>query len=78
MLTVEKFLFCVKLETGGLTVGWLRIFSSLLLGIAFVGLIAVALQDVVDEINRKFLVLDKTKLPIASEFDELYEILRNL
>lgn len=68
MLTVEKFLFYFKLETGGLTVGWIKIFSSLFMGIAFVLSLVFALPDVVDLINKKFGVNhDESRLPIASK-----------
>lgn len=67
MLTVEKFFFCFELETGGKAVGWLRIFSSLIMGTAFVASIGFAFQDVVEYINKRFAVHDKTQLPIASE-----------
>jgi hypothetical protein len=67
MLTVEKFLFCLKLETGGSAVGWMRIFSSLVLGISFIASIAFAFEDCVDYINKRFAVQDESQLPIASQ-----------
>jgi hypothetical protein len=67
MLTVGKFLLCFKLETGGLTVGWVRIFSSLLLMITVILSLAFALSGVVDQINKRFGVHDESRLPIASE-----------
>lgn len=67
MLTLKKFCFCFKLETGGYFVGWSGIISSLFLCIAMIATIIFTLPDVVDYVNHRFAVRDKSNLPIMSK-----------
>jgi hypothetical protein len=69
MLTVEKFLISFKLEIGGFTVGWVRILSSLILGLLFILSLGFALPEVVEYINKRFGVRDESRLPIASKIN---------
>lgn len=66
MLTVKKFLFCFKLETGGLFMGWSGIISSLLFFLGFIVSLTFSFHDIVDYINKRFGVLDKAHLPMMS------------
>jgi hypothetical protein len=56
MLTFKKFLFCLQLETGVSVIGFCGIFSSLILGIAFLLTTAFCSQDVFAYINERFLI----------------------
>jgi hypothetical protein len=44
IVTVEKFLFCFKLETGGFVLGWLGAVSSF---IGFISLLALGILGVI-------------------------------
>lgn len=68
MLTVKKFLFCLKLETGGLFMGWSGIISSLLFFLGFIVSLTFSFHDIVDYINRRFGISDGKHLPMMSEY----------
>lgn len=57
IVTVEKFLCCFKLETGGYVLGWLgSIFSVLaIIGLAALGALAVISYDVIEQtLNQSY------------------------
>lgn len=57
IVTVEKFLCCFKLETGGNVLGWLgSIFSVLaIIGLAALGALAVISYDVIEQtLNQSY------------------------
>lgn len=67
MYTVQKFLYCIKLKQGCKFIGWFGITYSLLLSLAFIGLLIFDLDDVVDYINNNFPIRKSNELPLACE-----------
>lgn len=67
MLTVKKFCFAFKLETGALFTGWIGIIGSLILSLALMGAFIFAFHDVVEYMHWRFSVRGKAELPVASE-----------
>lgn len=67
MFKVKKFLFCISLRRGCKFIGWLGILDSLILSLAFIGLLIFDLQDVHEYINNNFPIKRSTELPLASK-----------
>jgi hypothetical protein len=67
MLKVKKFLFCIKLKKGCKFIGWLGVMDSLILSLAFIGLLIFDLEDVTEYINNNFPIKRTTEIPLASK-----------
>lgn len=63
MLTIEKFLWCLELETGVNLIGYFGIFSSLVLAIAFLLTSAFNYEEVLSYIKERLIVHHKTDVP---------------
>jgi hypothetical protein len=63
MLTVKKFLFIFKLETGVTLIGYGGIFFSLIFAIAFLLTSAFKLNEVMDYLSERFAVHHNRNLP---------------
>lgn len=66
MITVKKFFCCFKLRTGAMIVGWFGIISSLIFGLGSIGLIAFAMEHIIDFINERFSGHHEARLPVIS------------
>lgn len=63
MWKITKFLCCIELETGVNLIGYIGIFSSLILGIAFLLTSAFNFHDVLNYLNERLFIHHKTGMP---------------
>lgn len=62
MLKIKKFLYFIELESGVNFIGYVGIFASLILSIAFLLTSAFSFNDVIDYIKERY-VVHKADLP---------------